>query len=250
MTSPTQGAGSNPPAGGSGASQTTANPPAGGQPFPTPAQTGTPAGPGAPANPPVGGQAPGQAPSPEADDAPVPRHLFNEVQRSDRAKGKRIEELEKWVQAQKDAQLTDAERKDKIIADYQAKEADWQIREQNDRLLKAVDAVREKYQLADSEDTMTLLRKYFGERIDYDETGRPENIDFLVGQLVEQKPHLKRFESTPQPPSSGRIASPSRNAATGRYTPAPPPPQPRKLGPGDSLSTIDWSQPTPRSGQG
>lgn len=246
MTAPLGSPGSNPLAGGSGAAPSPANPLAGGQANNPPAQTGTNPAAGAGSNPLAGGSSAGQATSPDDENAPVPADVYREKARAEAALRKRLSEIESQLKAQEDAKLTEGERDKKRISDLERERDEYLLDRQDWRLQRVVDAEAGSLRLTDARDAMYLLKRDYGDQIEYDDDGNPTNVPWLLKRMTDKKPWLVWQEQQPQAqnPSSGRYASPPRPG-----TPRPPtPPEPKPLGPQDSLGQIDWSQVARRQG--
>lgn len=236
---PLQGPGSNPPAGGSGTNAPTANPLAGGQSPQTPAPSaGQPAG-NAGSNPPAGGS------SGQPENQTTAPDVAAEWKRENQALRKRLEALELEKKAQEDAKLTEAERKDRQLAELQRAQSDYEIEKQSWLLERAVIDEANTRRLNDVQTTVMLLRKEYGDMLDYDDNGRPKNVGKMLDYLLEKKPWLAAPEpqapQAPAPPNSGRMGSPPRTP-TGQYasqrTPTPVPPSEWP-----TLSQIEWSKP-------
>src|SRR5262245_48527508 len=102
------GAGSNPPAGGSSAGNISANPTAGGLNSQNPAQ-GVPAGQQSGSNP-QAGASPNGPNTPQQEDGPVARDVYNERVRAEQALRKRVLDLEERAKREEDAKLSEGER--------------------------------------------------------------------------------------------------------------------------------------------
>jgi hypothetical protein len=249
MAGPQNGAGSNPPVGGSSANDLATNPPVGGSPGRTPAQTGTPAG-AAGSNPLAGGSDRDQATSPD-DDAPVPADVYRERVRAEAALRKRLSEIEAQLKDAADAKLTESERDKKHIAELEADRANLLLDRQRSRIREAIaDAARDAH-VVNTRAALTLFLADYGDQLDYDEQGTPSNAEFLFGRFLAANAYLVE-PPAPDPrqmPSGGRLVSPPRPGlpSTGRPALAA---QPRPLTQADSLSNLDWNQYTSGTGHG
>ena len=216
MSGPFSGAGSNPPVGGSGAVNPTANPLAGGQQGNQPPQSGNNGVPGS--NPPVGGsnnanqqQQPNQQPDQqETDNSPVARDVYNERVRAERVLKQRVEQLETLQRQREEAQMSEAERMQRRLAEYEQKEATWQQERQNFYMDKAIGDVATEKSLASASAVRAIMLAEFAHLIGYDDdTGRPNNIGYVVDQVVAKYPFLVQ-QQPQQVPGSGRPFSPPR----------------------------------------
>jgi hypothetical protein len=238
-------AGSNPPAGGSSASQTVTNPPAGGSPTQTPA-------PGAPAadagsNSQAEGSSDPQAPSAENDEnTPVARARFNEVARSEALLRKERTELRARLQKLEDAQLSDQERDKKRLTEAEAQVQETARANQGLRLQIAIADYAREHGLQDPAAIKSLLMDEH--RDDLADDPDLENIAHYISLVVEKHPVLAK-SSTPQPPSSGRSVSPPRTSS-GQYTQRQEEPKPPKeWKPLGALTKEDWDKLGGNSGQ-
>ncbi len=91
------------------------------------------------------------------------------------------------LQALKDAQLTDVERRDKRLAELEAKESDWERERQDWQTREAVTVTALRLGYADPQDAYFLIDRA---ALEFDETGKPRNVDKLLTALLAAKPYL------------------------------------------------------------
>ena len=229
-----QGAGSNPPAGGSNANTPTTNPLAGALSNTNPAN-GAPDG-QKPANP----QAGGQANDPNApQDGPVSADVHREALRENQTLRKNWKETQERLQALEDAKLTETERDKKRLVDAEAAVAKERETSHGLRLQIAIsDRVRER-NLQDASVIKAILLTEFKEQLDDD----PEltNVAHLIDLAVEKHQFLIRQPETPSPPGAGRQVSPPRSPQ-GQYAQRQPA-TPKPVEQWAKLGDYDWSKP-------
>ncbi len=247
------GAGSNPPAGGSSANTPATNPLAGGLPNQTPATPqGQPAGTSsAGSNPPAGGSSDKPENQTHAPNGTRP-DVEAEWKRENQALRKRLEALEAEKKAEEDAKLTESERKDKQLAELQRANAEHAAERQQWLLERAVIDEANVRRLHDVQATVLLLRQEYGDQLDYDEHGVPVNVSKMLDRLLEKRAWLAAPEPPPPPqaPNSGRMGSPPRTP-TGQYASARNAANPTPVPPSEwpTLNEIQWSQPKYNPGE-
>ena len=134
-----------------------------------------------------------------------------------RVDAKRLAELEKWHQESEDAKLTDKERYEKQLADYQSQLADLQRARQET-------AVRADIKLAAAElgIKQELARRILDyAAIEYDDDGEPTNVTQLLQAAATEYGLTPTNGATPasqQPQphvTSGGAVNPGRSATNG-----------------------------------
>ncbi len=128
---------------------------------------------------------------------------------SHRVKAKELDELKARLESEK---LSESEKLQKQLADYQARESDLTRQLQEHRVRSAVFAQASALSIIDVDAAAKLLD---WSEIDYDGNGNPTNVDTLLKQLVKAKPYLvNQQQQQRQAPTSGGATNPSRSTTT------------------------------------
>lgn len=143
-----------------------------------------------------------------ADDTKALSEALKEA-RTDAIKWRtRLREMEAAAQAQKDAELSDAERQAKRIVDMEQQLAEQQAQTRSLALESAVAMRATALGIVDAEVAVKLLDS---RSLDFDDLGRPdpESLDTALKRLIKSKPYLKT-----QPPAASP-ANPARSEPVG-----------------------------------
>jgi hypothetical protein len=108
----------------------------------------------------------------------------------------------------KDAQLTDAERLQKLASENESKATAAMAELQQERLGRSIERVAAKMGFVDPEDAFRLID---GSDIDLDDAGRPKpaSVEKAMKALAEKKPHLLARRPPPSVDGGGRTTSPA-----------------------------------------
>lgn len=108
---------------------------------------------------------------------------------------RRAKAAEKALKEKEDAELSEAQKQAKRLADLEAEKATWEQERQTVYLTAAVSDLSPKLGLVDVDAVTRLLDR---SAVEFDESGRPTNAEELVRALVRSKPYLAG--GRPQPP--------------------------------------------------
>jgi len=118
---------------------------------------------------------------------------------------KRLRELESKVKADEEAKLTEQEKLQKRLAELERKEAEYKQILQARTLEYEVKLQASKLGVVDPDAAYRLLDL---KQIEFDDDGRPVNLERVLKELVAQKPYLVVSGGMPSPtnPAQGRIS--------------------------------------------
>jgi cell wall-associated NlpC family hydrolase len=85
------------------------------------------------------------------------------------------------------ASLTEAERRDKRLAALELERSDWERERQDMQTREAVTVTALRLGYADPADAYSLINR---SAIEFDDTGKPRNVDKLLTDLIAAKPYL------------------------------------------------------------
>lgn len=131
--------------------------------------------------------------------------------------------LEK-LQAYEDKDKTDAERLEGRATEAESKLTAAQAALTEERLGRAVERAASKLGFHDPDDALALLNR---KAVEFDEDGKPKNVEALLKTLAESKPHLVKAESDD-----------GARKPAGGTKPVPPTPKPARTGPDDKVDDI------------
>lgn len=100
---------------------------------------------------------------------------------------KRLRELETKVKADEDAKLTETERLQNKVAEYERLQADHERERQEWALRRAVDTAAAKLGIIDADAAYKLLDLA---ELEFAESGAPKNLDKVLANLVKARPYL------------------------------------------------------------
>ena len=117
---------------------------------------------------------------------------------------KRLRELEAKVKADEDAKLTEQERLQKRIAELERKDTEYQQTLQERTVRYEVMLMANKLGIVDPDAAFRLLDV---SSLEFDDDGKPNNIEKVLKKLVSDKPYLIGGNSLASPtnPAQGRI---------------------------------------------
>lgn len=118
---------------------------------------------------------------------------------------KRLRELEAKVKADEDAKLTEQERLQKRIAELEKKDSEYQQTLQERTVRYEVMLTANKLGIVDPDAAFRLLDV---SSLEFDEDGKPNNIEKVLKKLVSDKPYLIGSgggSASPTNPAQGRI---------------------------------------------
>ncbi len=118
---------------------------------------------------------------------------------------KRLRELEGKVKANEEAKLTEQERLQKRLAELERKEMEYQMTLQARTLEYEVKLHAARLGVVDPEAAYRLLDL---KQIEFDDDGKPLNIEKVLKELVAKKSYLVSSSSSPSPanPAQGRVS--------------------------------------------
>ena len=99
----------------------------------------------------------------------------------------RLKTLEEDKAKAEQASLTDAERRDKRLAELERRDADHERERQEWRIQDSVTRTALRLNFRDPADAFSLVDR---SALDFDEAGNPKNVDKLLGDLATAKPYL------------------------------------------------------------
>jgi hypothetical protein len=97
------------------------------------------------------------------------------------------ETAKKALETLQQASLTESERRDQRLAELELKEADWARERQDWQTRDAVTQAALRLAYADPADAYSLIDRA---AIEFDEGGKPTNVDKLLQTLIAAKPYL------------------------------------------------------------
>ena len=118
---------------------------------------------------------------------------------------KRLRELESKVKADEEAKLTEQEKLQRRLAELERKEAEYQQALQARTLEYEVKLQASRLGIVDPEAAFRLLDLA---QIEFDDDGKPANLEKILKELVGKKPYLVVSSGMPSPtnPAQGRIS--------------------------------------------
>jgi len=118
---------------------------------------------------------------------------------------KRLRELESKVKADEEAKLTEQEKLQKRLAELERKEAEYQQILQARTLEYEVKLQASRLGVVDPEAAYRLLDV---KQVEFDDDGKPVNLEKTLKDLIAKKPYLVASGSAPSPtnPAQGRIS--------------------------------------------
>jgi hypothetical protein len=147
---------------------------------------------------------PEQQSEPQPDEAPqVSGDAQSDARESEiRKLQHKIRELEAENRKYREATMSEAERLRQRLAEYERLEAEWQRERQEFLMRTAVDATARKLGFADPELAWRLLDLV---EVEFDDEGRPRNVEALLRKLAQRWPYL--LSSGVSPANAGRQPS-------------------------------------------
>ncbi len=118
---------------------------------------------------------------------------------------KKLRDLEGKVKADEEAKLTEQERLQKRLAELERKEAEYQMSIQARTLEYEVKLHASRLGVVDPDAAYRLLDL---KQVEFDEDGKPVNLEKALKELVTKKPYLVSTGSVPSPtnPAQGRVS--------------------------------------------
>ncbi|MHB8398437.1 MAG: phage scaffolding protein [Candidatus Limnocylindrales bacterium] len=105
---------------------------------------------------------------------------------------KRAKSAEDELKKLRDANLSDAEKRDKRLVELEREQLTWQRERQEITLSSSVERIASRLGFADPADALGLLDH---SAIEFEDTGAPKNLDALLGALLKAKPYLAAASS-------------------------------------------------------
>lgn len=138
-----------------------------------------------------------------------------------RAAQQRLAEYEAAQRAAEEAQLTELEKANRRLAEYQTQEAQWQMERQQWRLQQAVQTHAARLGIIDLDAAAKLLDT---SELEYDEqSGAPTNVEALLTAMLDRRPWLRgtqqQTQATPAAPNVG-ATNPARPSGPLTITPS------------------------------
>jgi len=100
---------------------------------------------------------------------------------------KRLRELESKVKADEEAKMTEQERLQKRLSELERAQADWERERHEIMLQRHIENVAAKLGIVDPEAAWKLIDL---KEVDFDDDGKPKNIEALLKTLIQKKPYL------------------------------------------------------------
>lgn len=100
---------------------------------------------------------------------------------------KRLRELEGKVKADEEAKMTEQERLQKRLAELERAQADWERERQEIMLQRHIENAAVKLGIIDAEAAWKLIDL---KEVDFDDDGKPKNVEALLKALIQKKPYL------------------------------------------------------------
>jgi len=164
----------------------------------TPAAGATPAPPSPAEGSPATGAAPVEPPTTPDPPLGAGGEAALEAERKARRDAeKRAKDAEKALQVREEAELNEAQKAAKRLAELEAEKAAWTTERRQVFLTSAVTSLQSKLGLVDVDVVTRLLDP---SAIDYDDAGKPTNTEVLVRALLHDKPFLGGAKSATTPP--------------------------------------------------
>lgn len=118
---------------------------------------------------------------------------------------RRLRELESKVKSEEEAKMTEQERLQKRLAELERKEAEYQRVIQARTLEYEVKLLAVRLGIVDPDAAYRLLDL---KQIEFDDDGRPVNLEKVIRDLIATKPYLVSQQATVSPtnPAQGRIS--------------------------------------------
>lgn len=144
--------------------------------------------------------------------ARIIRELRDENAKHRTERSKTEAELKKF----QDAQLSEADKQARRLADLERANSDKDRELQELKLTRAIERKAAALSIIDPDAAARLLD---WSEIDYDEAGAPKNLDKLLTALIQTRPYLVATQAQQRPPaSSGGATNPGAGARTGAIT--------------------------------
>jgi hypothetical protein len=118
---------------------------------------------------------------------------------------RRLRELESKLKAEEEAKLTEQERLQKRLAELERKEAEYQMALQARILEYETKLLASRLGVIDPDAAYRLLDL---KQVEFDEDGKPINLEKVLRELIAAKPYLISSGGTPSPtnPAQGRVS--------------------------------------------
>jgi hypothetical protein len=118
---------------------------------------------------------------------------------------RRLRELESKVKSEEEAKMTEQERLQKRLAELERKEAEYQRVIQSRTLEYEVKLLAVRLGIVDPDAAYRLLDL---KQIEFDDDGRPVNLEKVIRDLIATKPYLVSQQApvSPTNPAQGRIS--------------------------------------------
>lgn len=133
---------------------------------------------------------------------------------------RRIAEFEAAQRAAEEAQMSDLQKAQRQLADYQTREAQQLLELQSLRLAQAVQQHAVRLGIIDLDAAAKLLDT---SALEYDDAGRPTNAEALLTAMLEQRPWLRGNgqQAQPQQPQAPQIGATNAPRQNGPITITP-----------------------------
>ncbi|MEJ5222841.1 MAG: phage scaffolding protein [Anaerolineales bacterium] len=100
---------------------------------------------------------------------------------------KRLKELEDQKRQMDEAKLSETERLQKRLAELERAQADWERERQEIMLQRHIENAAAKLGIVDPEAAWKLIDL---KEVDFDDDGKPKNVETLLKALIQKKPYL------------------------------------------------------------
>jgi hypothetical protein len=100
---------------------------------------------------------------------------------------KRAEKAERDLKVLQDASLSEQERRDKRLSELEGEKTAWETERQDWQTREAVTVTALRLGYADPADAYSLIDR---SALEFDDNGKPRNVDKLLSDLIAAKPYL------------------------------------------------------------
>jgi hypothetical protein len=100
---------------------------------------------------------------------------------------KKLRDLEAKVRTDEEAKLSESERLQKRLAELERQQSEWERDRQERTLQYEVKLAAAQLGIVDPDAAWRLLDL---KEVDFDDDGKPKNVDVVLKKLIQQKPYL------------------------------------------------------------
>ncbi len=99
----------------------------------------------------------------------------------------KAEKAERELHAVREASMSESEKRDQRLADLERQQSDWERERQDWQTREAVTITALRLGYADPADAYSLIDRA---ALEFEDSGKPRNVDKLLTDLIAQKPYL------------------------------------------------------------